>query len=813
VEWSCPSSYRDPRGILAGIKNMHRNDAIKWLKAAVYVGIYGGLLVPLMFIPVVIFPFVFSKLIFFQILIGLTFPAYVALAWAEPQYRPRWTPLYGAIIAYFSAILLSVIFAVDPLRAWWGNQERMNGLFTVLHFFLWLTMTVSVIKTWHQWRSLLIYEVALSGVMACVSLLQIPFPKLLMFPAGPRVGGLVDNPIYMAGYQIFNLFFIGLLWLKGSGRGLKAFMISVALLDIGAFLATGSRGALIGLAVGAVSFAAVYAFFSRNKKTRIILFAAIVLMFLSYGALYLARNTEFVTSYPTLARLTSLSGGSTTRLIAWKIGLQGFLARPLTGWGYDNFHILFNQNYNPQSLEFGYYETWFDRAHNTVIDTLAMTGLFGFLTYFGIFGALFWSVYRAYRKKWIDLPIMSVFVALPLAYFVQNLLVFDQPAGFTMSFFMFSLIICATSAQFVGAKDDLPEDKEKPKTKAIPWAVFGVVMAVFLVVVWRYSVLPFKASYYTIKSNNYFAGGVLPVAYDYAVKAAAIPTPYLDEQTFLQSRNLINLIEGGIVPGKYQDWRKWHDLVVDVTKRHLVEHPNNTHPHFIFARFLHSFSPLVPEDGALAEEQYKESIRTSPKRQQLHYSIARFYLERNRKEDGLDHFKQALEFNPNVGESHWYVGLSEMFDFMKVEEGAKEMAAAMSVKAPYQLKDAREAVALAMAYEVLKDKAGFETVIKALPTLGGGSTSLYLEIARIAERLGLIENRNLLLGAIAQADPTFAAKIQPLQMGSATSIEDSLKQAAALASTTKPTVSTPLATSSQPTATTSPATGGKGPRK
>lgn len=792
---------------------MHRNDAVKWLKAAVYLGIYGGLLIPLMFIPVVIFPFVFSKLIYFQVLIGLTFPAYVALAWAEPQYRPKWTPLYGAIVAYFVAILLSVIFAVDPLRAWWGNQERMNGLFTVLHFLLWLTMTMSVIKTWKQWRILLIFEVVLSGIMAGVSLLQIPFPKLLMFPAGPRVGGLVDNPIYMAGYQIFNLFFIALLWLKGAGKGLKAFLVAIALLDIGAFLATGSRGALIGLAVGVIVFAAVYAFFSKNRKARFVILGALILMFLAYGALYASRNSEFITHYPSLARLTSLSGGSTTRLIAWKIGLQSFLERPLTGWGYDNFHILFNRHYNPQSLEFGYYETWFDRAHNTVIDTLAMTGLFGFLTYFGIFGALFWSVYRAYRRKWIDLPIMSVFVALPLAYFVQNLLVFDQPAGFTMSFFMYGLIICATSAQFVGAKEEIVGDKEKAKPKAIPWAVFGVLMAISLAVVWRYSVLPFKASYYTIKSNNYFAGGALPVAYDYAVKAADIPTPYLDEQTFLQSRNLIQLVEGGAIPGKYQDWRKWHDLVVDVTKRHLAEHPNNTHPHFIFARFLHAFANLVPEDAALAEEHYKESIRTSPKRQQLFYSIARFYLERGQKEEGLDYFKQALEFNPNVGESRWYVGLSTMFDFMKVEEGAKEMAEAMKVKSPYQLKDAREAVALGMAYEVLKDQEGMRSLIKQLPNLGGGSTQLFLEVARILERMAMLPERNLILGAIAQADPSFVPKLTPLQNGSATSIEDSLKQAAALASTTKPTVSTPLATSSQPAATTSPATGGKGPRK
>ena len=176
---------------------MNQSQERRIFRAIVLIGVYGGLLMPLVFIPVVIFPFVFSKLIFFQVLIGLTFPAYLILAWIDSTTRPRWTLLYSAIFAYFVALALSVTFAVDPARAWWGNQERMNGLFTVLHFFVWLTMAISVVKTWEQWKKLLWYQLVLSGMMSIVALLQRPFPNLLLFPASGRVGGLLDNPIYM----------------------------------------------------------------------------------------------------------------------------------------------------------------------------------------------------------------------------------------------------------------------------------------------------------------------------------------------------------------------------------------------------------------------------------------------------------------------------------------------------------------------------------------------------------------------------------------------------------------------------------------
>ncbi len=752
---------------------MTRTDAVKWLKAIVYAGIYGGLLVPLVFIPVVIFPFVFSKLIFFQILIGLTFPAYLILAWVEPKYRPRWVPLYVAVLSYFVALGLSVIFAVDVSRAWWGNQERMNGLFTLLHFFAWFTMTTMMLTTWKQWRRILMFEVVLSAIMACVALLQIPFPRLLLFPVSGRVGGLVDNPIYMAAYQIFNFFFIGLLWLKGVSRPTKVWLVAFAILDLLAFIAAQSRGALVGLFAGIVVFAIAYAAMSPKRKTKALVLGAAAACFLLYGAIFALRNTPLVHGTQ-LERLTNFQITTQTRFIAWKIAWSGFLERPLTGWGLDDFHILFNLKYNPKSLESGYYETWFDRAHNTVLDTLSMTGIIGFVTFFAIFGALFYSVLRAYRKRWIDPPIAGILLGLPVAYFVQNLFVFDQPAGFTMSFFMFALVASATAAQFTGVKDEESKETQTAVTHPIPWWAFGVLMLCTVVIIWRFSILPWKASVLSIKSNNYFSAGAYADAYTYAKQAAAIPTPYKDEQTFLQSRNLMTLVDSGAIQ-KVPNWKEWYELIKQTNEEYLRYHPQNTNPIFVYARYLNSFDKLIPENKVLVEAQYKRAIETSPHRQQLIYSLGRFYIENGRKQEGYDMFKRAVDDDPNVGESRWYAGLSLMFDLGRREEGAKEMSAAMSVSAPYALKTAQEAGALVLAYDMLNDKDGIIKVIDLLPTLPAADLGLYLDIARLAEHQGLIDQRNRILGALERANATIALRLAPLVNGSVTSIDASLK--------------------------------------
>ncbi len=759
---------------------------------------------PLVFVPKVIFPFVFSKLLYFQMLIGLTFPAYLILAWVEPKFRPRWVPLNSAVAAYFVAMFLSVIFAVDPLRAWWGNQERMNGLFTLFHFFAWFIMMTAVLKTWAEWKRLLIYEIVISVIMGAIALLQIPFPKILLFPAGPRVGGLLDNPIYMAAYQIFNLFFIAFLWLKGSSLHMKIWLALAALVDIGAFIAAQSRGALLGLAIGIMVFAVVYALLTSNRKVKTIVLGLAALFFIAYGILFALRDTDLIRT-SRLARYTDISGSTRTRFIAWEIAWKGFLERPLTGWGLDDFHILFNEKYNPESLRYGYYETWFDRAHNTVMDVLSMTGIFGFVTFAAMYIALYYSVIRAYRKKWIDIPTASIFAALPAAYFMQNLFVFDQPAGFVMSFFMFALISCVTSAEFMGAKMEERHEEQKKKTlssRAVPWIAFGILQMAAFILVWRTSVLPAKASYYTILSNNYFSTSLYSESFKYAKLAADIPTPYLDEQTFLQARNLISLVESGALQ-KMPEWREWHDLVKKVTEKHLAEHSKNTHPHFIYARFLHAMSSLVPEDDAEALKEYQESIKTSPKRQQLYFSLARYYIERGKKQESYNQFKQARDFDPEVGEGRWMVGLSLMYDLNRPEEGAKELAASRSVASPYSLKDTREAVVLAEAYVFLQDKEGMKKIMEQLPSLPDGNMTYYLEIAKGLEILGMIQERNLLLGAMSRLDQTFMARLEPLSSGQATSINDSLRLTNSLVAAQ---VTTPTAPASSSGAT------GAGPR-
>ncbi|MFZ6015894.1 MAG: O-antigen ligase family protein [Patescibacteria group bacterium] len=763
---------------------MQRQTAIKTLRTIVLIGIYGGLLMPVyfpvLFLPDVIFPFVFSKLIFFQILIGLTVPAYIILAWIEPKYRPRWSFLYIAFIAYYIALFLSVIFAVDPIRSWWGNQERMNGLFTMLHFLVWLTMATSLIKTWKEWKRLLNYQIFLGVFMACIALLQKPFPKLLSFPAGDRVGGLLDNPIYQGAYQLFILFFIALLFLKTKSNGWRTWYVLAGITSLTAMFAAGSRGPFMGLIFGTVLSAVTVGILHHSKKIRIAVIGAVLACSLGYvGMVTFGTKTQafasFSKAWPTAARMFMLQTGTAGRFIAWQISWEGFLERPLTGWGLDNYHLLFNKKYNPNSLRSGFYETWFDRSHNTVMDVVSMTGLIGFLTFAGIWVGIYYTVIRARRKKYIDIPTTAILIGLPAGYFLQNLFVFDHPAAFSMSYLLYALVICAGFPVFSGHKDNEVEAEKPSPTNPVPWVTFGVLQTVFLIIVYLTSVKPAYASVLSIKFNNAAASGNAVLLMDYAKRASAIQTPYLDEQTFLYSRSLIQIADRD----QLKNWPQWRDffaLIQDVHQRYFASHPDNAHSIFIYANMLEhvGFAAKDEEISKMSEEQYLKAIELSPKRQQLYFTYARLLTSLGRVDEALEQLQKAVSFDEEIGESWWNLAMTTWMNKGDRQKGAEYIAKSQSVSFPRGVNTVQEAVLIAQSYDILNDKESLQKLVMMLPNLPAAPSGVYLEIAKACEHQELIGARDMIISALIKMDPKVKSSLAPLLNGQVQTIDEAL---------------------------------------
>ncbi len=145
-------------------------------------------------------------------------------------------------------------------------------------------------------------------------------------------------------------------------------------------------------------------------------------------AFYAVRNNPALQKYPgsTIASDQFSDTTAQTRFWVWGEAWQGFLERPVLGWGPENFTPVFDKFFNPNFYMPGQNnETWFDRAHSVYFDYLTETGMLGLLSYLAIFFVFYWEFFKNPHKHADSQLQKGLIVALPVAYLVQGIAIFD----------------------------------------------------------------------------------------------------------------------------------------------------------------------------------------------------------------------------------------------------------------------------------------------------------------------------------------------------------------------------------------------------
>ncbi|MDD2807028.1 MAG: O-antigen ligase family protein [Patescibacteria group bacterium] len=181
------------------------------------------------------FPFIVPKNIAFHITAEVIFIAYLILAHLNSRYRFRaWrSKLVWAVVAFFVINIIASLSGIGLYSSFWGNYERMSGLFHLLHLLLFFLVIVGTFRDKSDWHRLFTFSVFTSILMAFLGFAQvINTPFLLKSSGGQRVTGTVGNPDFFAAYLIFNLFFLLYFIAKEKRLDIKLFFYSFLTFDI-----------------------------------------------------------------------------------------------------------------------------------------------------------------------------------------------------------------------------------------------------------------------------------------------------------------------------------------------------------------------------------------------------------------------------------------------------------------------------------------------------------------------------------------------------------------------------------------------------
>lgn len=322
-----------------------------------------------LFFPSLLFPFISGKGFFFRIIVEIIFSGWVILAFRDSKYWPKKSFILWALGTFLAIITIADIGSMNPFKSFWSNFERMEGLITHIHLFLYFIVASTMLSTWKLWNWFLHTNIAIGLFLTFYSFLQLG-GGLVINQGAVRVDGTLGNAAYLAVYLLFSLFtLLFLLYMNqakareilftfaggslgfiifylshisqkgvsgsqiGTLLSLLAFVIFIGssylislnyrkalpnyvsnvlygiliVAELVIFYYTATRGSIIGFILGLSFIFVALAFFERkNKLLQKFSIASVAVIILLSSLFFFSKDTDYVKKSPVLSRFSSL---------------------------------------------------------------------------------------------------------------------------------------------------------------------------------------------------------------------------------------------------------------------------------------------------------------------------------------------------------------------------------------------------------------------------------------------------------------------------------------------------------------------------
>ncbi len=641
---------------------MHLSSVIKKTEFFTELFLYAACLVPLIIAQdSSIFPFVFPKAIYFEITVGVALVGMAGLWGLSAPSRPRRGPFIVVLITYAVLLFISSMQGIDPPRSLWSNHERMTGVIYVWHAMMFgLLVACYYYMKPERLKYFLWYVCGVSSVVALSGIVQAFNPNFLI-SMSKRAAGTLGNPIYLGGLSAMMLVLNGYFVFAERRSLWRWFFVLGVVLNGAALYFSGTRGAAVSLFVAAVVAICWYAPRAWLSEYRKHFIATVVAGVAIVGLLFVLVRADVIPNDSTINRLFDARGFTTTlstRVIAWKIAYEGFLEKPVLGWGPENFFYVFNKYYNPKSLLFGSYETWFDHAHNAPLDILVTQGALGLFVYLSLYVVAWWHAIRTRPQNGTDELLTVVLLLMLVMHFVQNLFVFDHPVSYAYFYLFFGVLVARywhrdspLQAQLITARQTYP-------------AVLVVTQGALLLLVMYISVPSIRMNSLDYQAQVVARTGNLKVAQQLFQQARAINGPHLPDVLL----DIGRVSQQHIFPENVAERQVFYRYGLSALDELILKYERYN----LLAVLMQAQNLTVGVQAgnktliAPAEAAYRSAAQLSPLRQQIYYSWGRLYYLTRQNVEGVKIIQKAIDAEPRVATSYWYMALFSVdFDAAK----------------------------------------------------------------------------------------------------------------------------------------------------
>jgi O-antigen ligase len=609
----------------------------------------------------VLFPFITTKALIFRFLTTLSLFLIVWIYLLNPKSFPYKNYLILAFVIFFLSNIVSNILSVNPFRSFWGNAERMEGLWSLFFYLIYFFSLFTLFSFAPSARKIIFYSFLI--VSCLISLIQI---NQGLFEKTARPYSTLGNATYIGFLNILTIILI-LFFIFDTKKIFEKFVyILLIFLNVISLLISQTRGSILAYLAAVLAFLFFYSMFSQieKKKKILILLSGVVFLILFFFFL----RTDFALKIPGISRLSETLKNPVSvfpRLFAWKIFLEGFKDRPIFGWGQETMPIVFFKYFNPEI--FKYEQAIFDRPHNKFIEVLSSLGVVGFLSWFLIFVAFFYYL----LKKNFNIYQKASLFSFIIAYFVQNFSLFDMQASYLILFFALS---------FVAPKTEINEDKER---FIRPYLILtGGICSIFILIHFQH--------YHVVKSIITFLREENPqVSAKGFDKISKIAGPFLTEEANMVMTYLSNNIRN------IKDFQTLNTFF-EIIKFAYYKEPwdyrlanNYINTKTILADIKKSSNLDFNEDLKDVELVYQRLLKEYYRFPEVYTGYAYFLINFGRREDAYEILKKGEEISKNY--PFYFLIEANIFKLINENDKAYEkvkhfLASKATISQDYQFK-------------------------------------------------------------------------------------------------------------------------------
>lgn len=698
------------------------------------------LFTPLLVLTNLLFPFVTSKAFCFNLLVELAIISFACLIYFNRKYLslPKKNWILFIFFGYLLIKIISDLFGFSFFKSFWGNFERMMGLFSWLHFLIFLILLITLFRRKKDYILLFDISIIVSLVVSLYALLQ-KLGVSFVLDSDWRLESTIGNAAFLAAYLIFNIFFALYLLLKKDRLSWRIYYALSIVLQVIILFFTATRGGIFGLLTGFGLFLLLGLWLSQSKKLKVSLLAIIVFLLALSGVFYLNRDSSFVQNIEPLRRITNTSFKDPTvksRLLLWQLSSKAWLDHPLLGWGENNINLTIDKYYREEISE-----DWFDSTHNIFFDNLISHGLLGLLFYLGLIFSLFLYLFKQRKENQKE---FVVFVPLLIAYLFQNFFLFDTHTSLIMFFLAISFII-------VSSKPDADNNKKSGQpglSVFIPFILIILALdSIFL------NIKAVRPAYYAAESRRYSIVN--------AQKGMLLYEKAIDE-AYYGYENIANL---------GADWLKdifdkkigfsgnVNDLVLLTRKamdKSISRDPLYSKNYLVMAKI---YQLAKDYDKRYLDESIsllEKALLLSPGRLTIYNGLAQAYFYKNDFERSIDYLKEGMLYDPYIGRSYYNLGVMQLLA-KKIEEGKKSIVLASDQGYQFSIDDYLRLVNI---YIDLKEYQEAINCYKKAIEIDPERIDFYSSIAAIYKEMGNKEKAREFALKVLEIDPQMEETVE-----------------------------------------------------